>query len=612
MGDNDGPVVLISMPWLLPDRPSIQTGLLAAAMQEGLDQEPIQLAAHVDWFEAVCSRMALTPDLAMGLFSQLTSELHPFFPGEWIFTKALGIPDNAEEYWALLKTANVGHDILDRISVLRDLAPEFVAEVTSEALSHAPSIVGLSATLTQLIPSLSVAKRIKQESPKTCVVMGGGSCDGSMADGLLRCFDFLDIVVSGQGEEALLDIVRQKQSRGAMPRRVIRPPITTNYRPRVPLYAPFFERLESSRFKDFLSLHVQTPVEAGRGCWWGAKHHCIFCGLNGSGLAFRSGGPKSLVDQMDSLSKQFGVRDFFVVDNLLGNDLLRNDVASLGASERDFSWFVEVKSNLRRGQLELLKNAGVHELQPEIESLDDSILEHMDKGVTTYQNIRFLLDSAELGIRVHWNILLGLPGESVFALANIAALIPSLVHLSPPQAGDLQINRFSPLFNRPQDYGLVLEGPAKGFKHLFDLPVSDVEEFAYVFEHRIPHEGRDIRALRDRIRRRVKVWRASAAQAKLAAYRVNGALRIEDTRPGTGPRVLLLRGVYRKVLMLSFGGRGLRETIGQVASECDVEPEDVRRIVEELADERLLFFDGRSVLALPVREWVKRERSETH
>src|SRR3954465_271775 len=29
-------------------------------------------------------------------------------------------------------------------------------------------------------------------------------------------------------------------------------------------------------------------IETARGCWWGAKNHCTFCGLNGETMGFRA------------------------------------------------------------------------------------------------------------------------------------------------------------------------------------------------------------------------------------------------------------------------------------------------------------------------------------
>ena len=41
--------------------------------------------------------------------------------------------------------------------------------------------------------------------------------------------------------------------------------------------------------------------ETSRGCWWGAKSHCTFCGLNGETMAFRSKSPRRALDELEQL-----------------------------------------------------------------------------------------------------------------------------------------------------------------------------------------------------------------------------------------------------------------------------------------------------------------------
>ena len=54
------------------------------------------------------------------------------------------------------------------------------------------------------------------------------------------------------------------------------------------LFAPgapreeYFERLAATRFEEELKPHIRILFESARGCWWGEKQHCTFCGLNGS------------------------------------------------------------------------------------------------------------------------------------------------------------------------------------------------------------------------------------------------------------------------------------------------------------------------------------------
>ncbi len=49
------------------------------------------------------------------------------------------------------------------------------------------------------------------------------------------------------------------------------------------------------------------PYKTSRGCWWGQKHHCTFCGINGGGMGFRDKSPDLALDQVRKL-RQSAVR----------------------------------------------------------------------------------------------------------------------------------------------------------------------------------------------------------------------------------------------------------------------------------------------------------------
>src|SRR5207245_918226 len=52
-----------------------------------------------------------------------------------------------------------------------------------------------------------------------------------------------------------------------------------------PDFDEYFERWEHSPLRS----HIQPSLlmESARGCWWGEKSHCTFCGLNGLTMSFR-------------------------------------------------------------------------------------------------------------------------------------------------------------------------------------------------------------------------------------------------------------------------------------------------------------------------------------
>jgi hypothetical protein len=120
--------------------------------------------------------------------------------------------------------------------------------------------------------------------------------------------------------------------------------------------------------------------------------------------------------------------------------------------------FYEVKANLRRNQVEMLRRAGITWLQPGSESLHSGVLELMDKGVQAWQNVQLLKACRELGVRLSWNFLWGFPGEDDGWYAEMASWLPALEHLQPP-SGVIRVrfDRFSPYHQRPGKFGLSLQ-----------------------------------------------------------------------------------------------------------------------------------------------------------
>ena len=83
----------------------------------------------------------------------------------------------------------------------------------------------------------------------------------------------------------------------------------------IPDYSDYFEQLAVSPIEAEISPSVL--IETSRGCWWGAKHHCTFCGLNGDTMGFRSKSPRRVIDELVYLRQRYGVTKVDSVDNIL-------------------------------------------------------------------------------------------------------------------------------------------------------------------------------------------------------------------------------------------------------------------------------------------------------
>jgi ribosomal peptide maturation radical SAM protein 1 len=371
-------------------------------------------------------------------------------------------------------------------------------------------LVGFTSMFQQQVASLALAKQLKAEYPKLRIVFGGSNCHGHMAQGLLSSFAFIDAVCSGEGDDEFIELVeangeKNLQLRNFRTRGVEAP---AGHRVDVfsglaavepkqhlvdlstsppPDFADFFRVVGTHPSYDF------TPrllFETSRGCWWGEKHHCTFCGLNTEFMEFRRKDPNVAVQQIKSLVALFPNSDHVVsfVDNIIPSDYYASFVPVLQEAKLDREFFYEIKINVKEHQVAALAAAGIRHLQPGIESFSDNLLKRMEKGSSRLQNVHFLRMARQYGIHSYWNILTGVPGESVADYEGDPHLFQSLHHLTPPPGvGRIRIDRFSPYFFRANDFGIKNLRPFPAYKLVYSaLSDSEIRELAYYYTGDVP------------------------------------------------------------------------------------------------------------------------------
>jgi ribosomal peptide maturation radical SAM protein 1 len=466
------------------------------------------------------------------------------------------------------------------------------------------------------VPSVVLANLLKERDPSMAIMFGGANCDGPMGAALHRAFPWVDVVVRGEAEQVLPGLVKDLLAGGP-----VRPQPGLCYRgpdgPVVipqdaaqalpldevpaPVYDEYFDRLARSSFAAELSADVRLPLEGARGCWWGARSHCTFCGLNGAAMAFRTKSPDRVVREITALARRYGRLDFQAMDNILDLRYLRDALPRFRDAGYDLRLFYEVKPNLTWDQVGLLRAAGVDWIQPGIESLSTPILRLMRKGVTAFQNIRFLKWCAEYGIGVFWNIITGFPGEPPEEYARMADMVPSLTHLEPPHFGHLRLDRFSPYHERPEAWGIEVLGPLPHYRLVYPVPEDVLGDLGNAFEHRHA-DGRDPATYVAPLRGAVAAWRQNTETAfrALRYRRGPGFLTVRDRRPGLEPADYTLEDLEAKLYLACEDGATAGEawaSLGPAGKE-ELDAEDVREFLDKLVRLRLAYEEGGRYLAL--------------
>ena len=486
-------VALVNMPFSFSKYPSIQLGTLSALLKsQGIPVDCHHLNvrfAHkigVPLYEMICEKRALF--------------------GEWLFSYLL-FRDNPKrtEYPKVFKPVfeqiarQSGHSIAYFEEMATKIAPQFLTWALTAIDWGQYTLVGFTSTFDQNVASLTMAKLIKDLYPNVTIVFGGANYDGEMGMEYFRAFPFIDHVVVGEGEVAFPALARQvlaKRSNDVPEGVAYRQDGQLRLTPNRALFSDF-SKTGPPDYDDYYHLLAELGgaaqgldrillYEGSRGCWWGEKHHCTFCGLNAQSMKFRAKSPEQVAQEMTYLSHRYDTARFRLVDNIIDMTYIDQLFGKFAANHCDLDVFIETKSNLHKNQIRTLAVGGVKCMQPGLESLSLTQLKAMDKGVTPIQNIVCLKWSFYYRISVSWNILLGFPGETNEDYLRQIDLIPSLLHLQPPEAtGKFWLERFSPYHARPHEYGVRMTGPGLAYEYIYDARQVDLQKIAYDFEYEL-------------------------------------------------------------------------------------------------------------------------------
>src|SRR6185295_2295091 len=283
--------------------------------------------------------------------------------------------------------------------------------------------------------------------------------------------------------------------------------------------------------------------EMSRGCWWGEKSHCTFCGLNGLGMAFRRKSPERVLAELDWLVGRYGDRTkaASATDNILPPEYFQTLFPRLAERDLGLQLFVETKTNLTEEQVGLLRRAGVRIIQPGIESLSTAAVKAMKKGTTLLENVQLLKWSRQYGLEVSWNYLTEFPGETEEQLADGADLIGRLRHLPPPSGLEsIHFDRFSPYTEEPDRFGIRDLAPCPAYRFVYpDVPDSRIRRLAYYFSGTVGQSAGTDEA-RDEVRQAIEEWRENRKRYALFAVPVDDKTLVCDFRGLAEPRFTLL------------------------------------------------------------------------
>lgn len=528
--------------------------------------------------------------------------------GERIFAAAAyGVPPlgqlnpSDEAYFKRISGEKQSGVTLAELRALEATTDGWLDEIVAEILTLEPDIVGCSTTFEQTAASLAILRRLQVARPGLVTLLGGSNCDGEMAHGLTSVAPDVDYIFSGECEVVFPDFLDQLATGERPPCGVVegKPCWNLDDLPNND-YSEFYAQVDAVLGETDLVRgdHLWVPYESSRGCWWGEKSHCTFCGINGQTMNFRAKSPDKVIDELRELLEAHPNGKVCMVDNIMPHTYFKTLIPRLPEELPGLHAFYEQKANLKLKQVLSLRRAGVVLIQPGIEALSTGLLRLMKKGVRASQNVALLRYSRVADLGVNWNLLYAFPHDEESFYRETVELLPLLSHLHPPSGVfHLSLDRFSPYFKQPEAFDIEDMHPLQAYLDV--LPEgADVERIAYHFVGEYPTASGSRSEVLEEIRAGVATWRSAwqndGPPPVLSLSRLGEeSFMLVDTRPGVAQQQFTFLGYEQARVALIGATEEESAALDWARKQRVVTPLDGKWVPLAVADAELLVeFEG--------------------
>jgi len=345
-------------------------------------------------------------------------------------------------------------------------------ESLKEELKELPfSYIGVTSSFEQNNASVAILKRIKADNPEIKTFIGGFNCEDEIAHGI-RSLDpqakYIDYIFSGESEHTFIDFLNNGK-KGIYPKKNIIQGSPLKNMDELPIlnYSEYFIQLKKylpqlAERKEDLNLSMETS----RGCWWGEKNQCLFCGT-AERICYREKGTEKILEELKEAEK-WGIDYLHMADLIMPHRHFKELLPKLVENEKKWTIYYEQKVSLNPDEMDLLKNSGVIDIQPGLETLSTKLLKEMKKGTTFKQNLKFLRNATAAELKLYWNILWGIPGEKNEEYKRMNHLFQLIQHMVPPVGiFYTTLVKFSPHFKEPEKYNIKNVQPLPSYYEVY-------------------------------------------------------------------------------------------------------------------------------------------------
>ena len=373
-----------------------------------------------------------------------------------------------------------------------NLLDQMLLEELEPLLQRAkPDLVGFTVPFPgNLYGALRLAKRIKEISPATVTVMGGGYPNTELR-GIKepRFFDYIDYLTLDDGEGPWLRLLEYltchpeqnaQDDRLLLQRTFLRDEAgeiqyINHPHPDIPhpeVGTPDYSDLPLTEYLSVLE--VLNPMHrlwsdgrwnkltVAHGCYW---KRCSFCDVTLDYISRYETAPSALlVDRIEQIIAQTGQTGFHFVDEAAPPLALRDLAVELLKRRVAITWWgnIRFEKTFSPDLCRLLAASGCIAISGGLEVASDRLLALMEKGVTIAQVARVTDGFTQAGIMVHAYLMYGFPTQTAQETVDSLEVVRQLFAAGVVQSGywhRFSMTAHSPVGKNPAKYQVAAIGP---------------------------------------------------------------------------------------------------------------------------------------------------------
>lgn len=303
------------------------------------------------------------------------------------------------------------------------------SDVLKEAKRFSPDLLVVYPSWETIPLDIKTAESVKRAVG--CKIVFAGPWASIDPKTILEKSNTVDFVAQYEFDDTLLDIANGLnpknilglfwRNKKTIKQNKMRPLISGKRLDEFPFVSDIYNRYLNIRdYKPIQQLYPCVDMFTGRGCYWGLCTFCLwphtltrsaFCSRKDK---YRTRSMENVIEEFRFIKEKMPhIKEIFIQDDTLPPMRAKEMCQRLLKEGLDIPWSSFCRADYPRDVLKLMKKAGCRSVHIGLESSSQQILNNIKKGVTVEQSTRFAKWTHEIGLKVHADFIIGLPGETI-------------------------------------------------------------------------------------------------------------------------------------------------------------------------------------------------------